>query len=97
MQDVTTGEISGIVTDEDGEALPGVVINAQDEAVDVQYNAVTRENGRYVIPNARVGGPYKILATMTGFKTGIADNQFVKLGEDLVVNFTLQVQPIQEG
>ncbi len=96
MNSVTTGAISGIVTDDSGEALPGVVIEAVHEPTGTHYDSVTRADGRYVLPNVRVGGPYSVTATMTGFKTQRQENIFVKLGEDKVINFQLQVESIEE-
>ncbi len=95
-QGVTTGSFSGEVTDHDGGPLPGAVVTAVNEPTGTHYNAVTRANGRYSIFNVRVGGPYKLTATMTGFKTQTVDNIFVKLGEDEHVNFQLELETIEE-
>ncbi len=95
-QGVTTGSFSGEVTDQEGDPLPGAVVQALHEPTGTRYNAVTRANGRYDIFNVRVGGPYKLTVTMTGFRTQVQDNLFVKLGEDLVVNFKLELQTVEE-
>lgn len=43
---VTTGSISGLVTDVAGDPLPGVVIDAVHEPTGTRYNDVTRADGR---------------------------------------------------
>ena len=91
---VTTGSISGLVTDVISDPLPGVVINAVHEPTGTQYTEVTQADARYAMRNVRVGGPYSMTATMPGFKTQKKDNLFVKLGEDLVVNFQLQISDL---
>ena len=95
-QGATTGSFSGEVTDQAGGPLPGVVVNAVHEPTGTTYNTVTRANGEYRIFNVRVGGPYKLTATMTGFKTQVDNNVFVKLGEDTRINFQLQVDNVEE-
>ena len=93
----TTGSITGLVTDTDSEGLPGAVIEAVHEPTGTRYDTVTRENGNYRILNVRIGGPYTLTATMTGFRTQEKTDLFVKLGEDLRENFELQLQSVEEG
>ncbi|GAB4191184.1 MAG: hypothetical protein Tsb002_19650 [Wenzhouxiangellaceae bacterium] len=92
----TTASMSGLVTDTNGEPLPGAVIEAIHEPTDTHYDAVTRADGRYHIYGMRVGGPYKVTVTMTGFKTQIRNNIYLKLGEDLMLDFQLQPDSIEE-
>lgn len=93
---VTTGAISGTVTDTQDEPLPGAVINATHEPTGTRYSTVTREDGRFAIHNVRVGGPYDVVVTMTGFKTQKKDDVFVKLGEDVFLQFKLQLDSVEE-
>lgn len=92
----TTGSFSGLITDTNGGPLPGAVITAVNEPTGTRYNDVSRANGRFDIRNVRVGGPYEVTVTMTGFKTQEKDNLFIKLGEDLFLEFTLQLDTIEE-
>ncbi len=95
-QGVTTGAIAGTVTDANGGALPGAVVNAVHEPTGTRYSTVTREDGRYAIHNVRVGGPYQVTATMTGFETQTKNDAFVKLGDTLVLDFILELQSVEE-
>ena len=96
-QGVTTGAFEGAVTAQnDGEPLPGAVVVAVHEPTGTQYSTVTRENGRYGIRDVRVGGPYTLTCTMTGFKTQKKENVFVELDEDRVENFELALDTVEE-
>ena len=97
-QGVTTGAFDGVVTAQsNGEPLPGAVIAAVHEPTQTRYTAVTRENGRYTLPNVRVGGPYTLTCTMPGFKPQEKQDAFVKLGEHTSVNFELVLDSVEEG
>lgn len=96
-QGVTTGAFEGVVTAQNGgDRLPGAVVVAVHEPTGTQYSTVTREDGRYSIRNVRVGGPYTLTCTMTGFKTQKKENVFVELGEDRVENFELALETVEE-
>ena len=92
----TTGAISGLVADQDSGALPGVTITAVHVPTGTRYTTITRADGRYNILGVRVGGPYTVDAELAGFKPDQKTNQFVSLGEDLQVNFTLQLETVTE-
>jgi hypothetical protein len=95
-QGVTTGSISGIVKDPSGQVVPGASVTAVHEPSGTNYEAFTREDGRFVIPGMRVGGPYKISASLTGFTTEIKSNVDVSLGVSTDLDFTLKVANIAE-
>src|SRR5690348_9595590 len=81
-QSVTSGTLAGAVTTRaDNAALPGVTIEAVHQPTGTQYTTVTGSDGRWTIPNARVGGPYRVTATLAGFKTVTSENVAVRLGE----------------
>src|SRR5688572_2949158 len=65
---VTTAEMAGRITNEQGEPLPGVSIEAEHTPTGTRYTAVTNESGRFTLPLIRVGGPYTIKANYPGFK-----------------------------
>ena len=89
----TTGSISGRVTiAEDGSPLPGVLIEATYEPESTSYTAVTDVNGQYRILGVTVGSPYSVMASMPGFKRQTKKDLYVKLGEDLVVDFQLLLE-----
>ncbi|HEX9365620.1 MAG TPA: carboxypeptidase-like regulatory domain-containing protein, partial [Vicinamibacterales bacterium] len=58
-QSVTTGSIGGIVTD-GTKPVAGASVIAIHEPSGTSYEATTRADGRFSIPNMRVGGPYTV-------------------------------------
>ncbi len=91
-QGVTTGSLSGVVKDPDGAVVPGVTVVATFEATNTRYATVTDTAGRFRILNVRVGGPYRVEATLAGFQTATATDTFVRLGEDTHLSFNLQLE-----
>jgi outer membrane receptor protein involved in Fe transport len=77
----TTGALSGSVASaDDGSFLPGVTIEAIHVPTGTRYSSVTGDSGRFTIPNVRVGGPYKVTATLEGFQTAETGGIDVRLG-----------------
>ena len=58
-QGVTTGSMTGLVHDAQGGVVPGVTVTAVHVPSGTSYEAVTQADGRFNIPNMRVGGPRK--------------------------------------
>ena len=67
-QGVTTGSITGIVYDAQKAPVPGASVVAVHEPSGTRYEATIRADGRFSIPGMRVGGPYTVTATLTGFQ-----------------------------
>lgn len=61
---VTTATLSGIVKDPKGEALAGVSVTVEYPDAGISQKLVTKSDGRFTVPNLRVGGPYKVSVTM---------------------------------
>src|SRR5436189_5240483 len=94
-QGVTTAAMSGTVSDQDGASLPEANVVAVNVPSSTAYRAVARAGGAYNIPNMRVGGPYRVTASSSGYKAHTEENLFLSLGQDLKVDFRLQGQAIQ--
>ena len=95
-QNVTTGTMTGVVTDASGGVLPGATVVAVHTPTGTTYEAVTRGDGHYSFINVRVGGPYTVTVTMTGFRAKETPNVNVSLGEDRRLDVTLQLDTVQE-
>ena len=80
-QGVTTSSINGQVKDNQGESLIGANIVATHIPSGTFYGTSTDLNGLYRIPNMKVGGPYKIEVSYTGYGTQTIDNVYLRLGE----------------
>lgn len=92
----TTGNISGTVS-ASGEALPGVTVEAVHVPTGTRYDAVSGENGRFLIPNVRVGGPYRVTATLEGFRSFEAKDITVNLGNTVDVPVNMALSTVSEA
>ncbi len=96
-QGVTTAAISGIVTDDKGEGIPGANIIAVHTPSGTQYGTVTRVDGRYNFPNVRVGGPYTVTASFVGYNEQKKEGINLALAQDFTIDFNLKEASIQLG
>jgi hypothetical protein len=97
LAQVTTGNLAGTVAASDGSALPGVTVEAVHVPTGTRYSTVTGSNGRYLIPNVRVGGPYRVTATLDGFRTAETSNVTVGLGTTAEVGITMALASVSEA
>lgn len=92
-QGVTTSSISGVVTDDKGQPLPGATVVAIHTPSGTRYGITTNSAGRYNFPAVRIGGPYDITVSFVGYQE--AKRQL--LSADLGVPTALNVQLTEEG
>jgi hypothetical protein len=85
-QGVTTGSMSGKVSDDKGGDLPGATILAVHEPTGTRYGVPTELDGSFSINNMRVGGPYTITVTMMGYQEKKQSEIYLSLGQNLVLN-----------
>ncbi len=84
----TTSEIVGIVSD--GKTpLSGATVTVINTSTGAKYSTTTRKEGRYNIPNLRVGGPYTVTVTFVGFNEQKQENINLLLGQESKADFTL--------
>lgn len=88
-QGVTTASIQGSVKDAAGETLPGANIVATHEPSGTRYGAVSNLEGRFVLPNMRVGGPYSVRITFVGFEERLFEGIVLSLGQTYTLNAEL--------
>ncbi|MFY7888287.1 MAG: TonB-dependent receptor [Spirosomataceae bacterium] len=86
---VTSSSVSGVITDDKGEVLPGASVIVIHVPSGTRYGTATNPVGRYYLPNVRVGGPYSIQATFVGFKTAKMEGVSLNLGQKFVQDFKL--------
>lgn len=86
---VTTASISGKVSDEKNETLPGATVIAKHTPTGTTYGALVLADGRYSINGMRVGGPYEIEVVLMGYTSQKTNNLYLNLGEEATLNFTL--------
>lgn len=93
---LTTGSISGTVTDASGAVVPGATVTIKGENGQ-EYTATTNGEGIYTVPGVLAGTPtYTVTITATNFKTSITKNVKVDVGTPARVNAVLQAGKIDE-
>lgn len=88
-QGITTSAVQGQVTDAKGQPLPDATILAVHTPSGTQYGTSTRADGRYTIPNARVGGPYTITISFIGYEQKQISDVYLSLGNTATVSTQL--------
>ncbi|WP_411273793.1 carboxypeptidase regulatory-like domain-containing protein [Daejeonella sp.] len=85
---VTSSSLTGTVRDSQ-ETLIGATVKATHQPTGTVYGSSTGADGRFNIPNMRVGGPYQIDVTYVGYKTESYSGVMLKLGEPYQLNVTM--------
>jgi hypothetical protein len=96
-QGVTTGSITGVVLDAQGQALPGATVVAVHEPSGTQYQTVSRADGGFSIPSMRIGGPYKVTASLGGFEPQAQEGLTITIGAAVDLSFTLRIATVTEA
>ena len=92
----TTSEISGTIL-EGKSPLQDVVVMAVHVPTGTKYMTTTRTDGRYNLPNLKIGGPYTLTTAFVGLKSEKINNIFLNLGQTFKQNFELTDEAIQVG
>jgi len=82
--------ISGVVRDLTGLVVPGVSVTVRHVESGLTRTAVTSENGGYNIQALPVG-PYELTTDLPGFKQQVRRGINLAVGQEAVVNLTLEV------
>ncbi|TNF72686.1 MAG: TonB-dependent receptor [Bacteroidetes bacterium] len=90
---VTTSNIRGLVTDQQGVPMLGANIVAVHTPTGTRYGAITNIDGRFNLLNLRVGGPYEVTISYVGYTTQQESDVFLTLGK----TFSLEVQLVEES
>src|SRR5437016_3699755 len=90
-----TAQISGAAKDQSGAVLPGVEIAVTQTDTGISRTALTNETGSYVLPNLATG-PYRLEATLPGFRTYAQTGIVLQVNSSPVVNVVLEVGQVTE-
>jgi hypothetical protein len=90
-----TGQIYGIVTDEDGNPLPGVSVEATSPKLIGKATAVTDASGNYRL-FALPAGEYKVVFTLQGFKPLVRENIVIHIEETIKVDVAMVMGALEE-
>ena len=90
---ITTSKIKGTVTDDKGKVLFGTTVVVLHEPTGTKSGTITQENGKYTVPNLRVGGPYKITFSYLGYASQEINDIYLTLGKTTNIDGKL----VEEG
>ncbi len=93
-QGVTTAALYGIVKDANGEPLQSATVIAIHGPTGTRYGAYTTSDGRFTLPNLKIGGPYSVSVTFVGYRKEEQKDIFLTLAQNLRVEFTLQSEAV---
>lgn len=91
-----TGELGGVVRDEQGAALAGALVVAEHAQSGTRTSVVSDEQGRYRLPALRVG-THAVSVELAGFKRVLQADVLVQLGQRLQVDFVLELGGVTEA
>jgi hypothetical protein len=82
--------MSGTVRDASGAVLPGVTITVTQTDTGFSRAAVTEGGGTYVVPNLPTG-PYKLEASLQGFRSYVQTGIVLQVNGNPTINVTLAI------
>ena len=88
--------ISGVVTDNQGAAVPGASVTVRNEATGVEVVLTTNESGAYSSPPL-VLGRYSVTVDLTGFKKMVSSGIVLQGGDTIRQDVALQVGDLAES
>jgi Carboxypeptidase regulatory-like domain len=93
---ISTGSISGQVTDTSGALVLGATVTAENVAAGIKLNTKTNGAGFYTLPSLPVGA-YNIAVSQAGFKTTNINDVVVQVGQNTSENVALQVGDLTQS
>src|SRR6266699_6273321 len=87
---VTTGTVTGTVTDSSGAVLPGVSVALQNEDTGITRTVGSDAEGRYSAVQLGLG-KYKVTASREGFQTEVRSGILLTVGREAVVDLRLTI------
>jgi outer membrane receptor protein involved in Fe transport len=94
-QSILEGKITGLITDDKGEALPGVAVEITSPSLMGKRAVVTSAKGAFVFL-ALPAGKYTLAATLPSFKTVKRADINLTAGETVTINVALPMGTIEE-
>src|SRR5262245_27045208 len=92
---VNNASITGLVADPTGAAVAGAVVNAKNQATNVDTEVKTDSSGYFTFPSLPVGS-YVLTVEGQGFKKAKRDNVALEVGQKARIDFILQVGAVSE-
>ena len=94
-QGVTTGGVTGFVTDSAGNPLENATVSITNRTTGFTARATSREGGRYTLTSLEVGGPYTLECRRIGYAPSTRSNIFIQLSQNSRIDIRLSPQATQ--
>ena len=94
-QGVTTGAITGRVTDRQGQPLVDVDVEVVNRSTGYASSTRTRATGLFLVQGLEVGGPYSVRVRAIGYERFVRDDIYVRLSQATHVDAQLSAQPVE--
>src|SRR5512146_1649775 len=91
MAQVTTSSITGTVRADNKAALEGATITAVHVPSGTRYITTSGKDGQFSFPNVRVGGPYRVTISYTGYVDKVENEVYATLGNTANVDAVLSM------
>ena len=88
-QGVTTGAITGVVSDESGVGVENAQVQIVNRATGYTTGSLTRAGGRYFVQGLEIGNQYAVTVRLLGFAPQTVENVRVVLGTATAVDVRL--------
>jgi hypothetical protein len=95
LAQLPTGTILGVAKDSSGAVAPGAKVTARETQTNQTRTGQTGTDGAYRFDSLPVGN-YTITAEAAGFQTVVQSGLTLTVGQEAVVNFTLQVGTVSQ-
>src|SRR5438132_4529096 len=95
LKSTTAASNTGTVRDQSGAVSPGVEVKATQTATGLERSVLTNETGSYILPNLPVG-PYKLEASLSGFRTFAQTGIVLQVNANPVLNIVLEIGQVAE-
>jgi hypothetical protein len=89
------GEITGVIRDQNGAAVPGATITFINTRTNAQRVVFSRRNGIYTLPSV-TPGEYRLEISLSGFKPVRRDGIRITTGQKARVDFALEIGSLSE-
>ncbi|HTK28747.1 MAG TPA: carboxypeptidase regulatory-like domain-containing protein [Vicinamibacterales bacterium] len=90
-----TGQVDGVVRDEQGGVLPGAAVTLRNQDNGVTRTVTTESDGRYLFA-ALSPGRYQLRAELSGFAIEDVHDLVITIGLDIKHDFTLKIRAVAE-
>lgn len=94
-QAVASAQISGLVSDPSGAAVPNAEVTATQTNMGQVCTTRTGQDGTYVLPNLAVG-PYRLDVQVSGFETYVQTGINLQVSDNPTINVTLHVGSLNQ-